>query len=356
MDYRLITRYPIALLAVCLLVIYAIAVIRPALADHYANIPEKAINFDPSNAEYHYKLGMLYGKSKAYELQLAEYQDAVSLNPTNSQYHQSLARAYGQINKVSEAQQEFKTAIELSPTYYYPYQVYAIWLFNHPTAENIKKGVQVYRKAAALDPKLVDKALAEYFKIEKRYARLKKILADTPENHCKVMAMLLDAGLWEANESEFKKDMEAASHKYPYYKAISLYYEKRGDRIKSIEILADYLKIDPNCADAHFYIADGMVYIKPVNWQEVFLHYERALTLSPENTFYREWYARRLFYTKRYNDAITELEKIVAKDWWSVDLHRLLGDWYKTVGRIKDADAMFTKASRVSEYLKGQNR
>jgi len=312
---RLITRYAIALPAACLFIIYTIAVVRPAL------------RLDPSNAEYHYELGRLYGKSRVYELQLAEYQVAVRLNPTNSQYHQSLAWAYGQMRNVSAARQEFETAIGLSPTYYYPYQVYATWLFNHPTKENIEKGLQIYRKAIVLEPKLADKALAEYFKSEKNYARLKMALPDTPENHSKVMVMLLDAGLWEVNESEFKKDMEAASYKYPYYKVISLYYEKMGDHVKSIDVLRDYLKSDPNCADAHFYIADRLAYIKPVNWQEVFSHHERALTLAPKNTFYREWYARHLFYAKRYNDAIAELEKVVAKDQGNIELQRLLSDW-----------------------------
>jgi tetratricopeptide (TPR) repeat protein len=292
-----------------------------------------AISLDPMNAACYYQLGKANSKMKAktYKLRtVLEYQKAVALNPTNSKYHGSLAWAYGQMKNVSQARQEFETAIELSPTYYYSYQVYAIWLFNHPTKENIEKGVQVYRKAVALNPKLVDKALAEYFKIEKSYAQLKKILPDTPENHYKVMAMLLDAGLWEANESEFKKDMEAASYKYPYYKAISLYYEKTGDHVKSIEVLRDYLKLDPNCADAHFYIADRLAYIKPVNWPEVFAHHERALALAPENAFYREWYARHLFYAQRYNDAIVELEKVVAKDQKNIELQRLLSDWKKT--------------------------
>ena len=303
-------RYPFAILAVILLIIYIVAVIRPA------------IRLDPTNAAYHYQLG------KATQA-IDEYKKAVALNPTNSQYHQSLAWAYGQIDKVSQAHQEFEIAIELSPAYYYPYQVYAIWLLNHPTTENIEKGVLIYRKAVALNSKLADKALAEYFKIEKSYARLKKILPDTSENHSKVMAMLLVANLWEANASEFKKDMVAASYKYPYYKAISLYYEKSGDSLKSIEILTDYLKLDPNCADAHFYIADRLAYTKPVNWPEVFAHHERALALAPENTFYREWFARHLFYAQRYNDAIAQLEKVVAKNEQDIELQRLLSDWKK---------------------------
>ncbi|MFA5197634.1 MAG: O-antigen ligase family protein [Patescibacteria group bacterium] len=359
-GHRLLS-YPVAILVAGLLVIYVIAVVRPAMANHYVQFsPSDVSNFklavrlDPLNAGYHYRLGKLYSKQHAtYGIQptIDEYAKTIELNPTNSQYHQSLAWVFGQMKNVNAARQEFEVAIKLMPNFYYPYQVYAEWLFNHPTKENIKKGVEVYRQAVVLNPQLAGKALSEYFKIEKSYAQLKKILADTPENHGKIMTMLLDAGLWEANKSEFEKDREAASYKYPYYKALSRYYEKMDDGIKSIKVLKDYLKIDPNCADAHFYVADRLAYLKPINWQKVFSHYESALALAPENTFYREWYARHLFYAKKYDDAIAELEKVVAKDWWNVELIRLLGDWYKSVGRIKDADAMDAEASRVSESL-----
>jgi tetratricopeptide (TPR) repeat protein len=241
----------------------------------------------------------------------------------------------------------FEAAIELNPNYYYPYQIYANWLFNHSTKENIEKAAAELKMAVTLNPKITNDAIALYFTIEKRFTKLKMILPDTPDNHYKVMCRLIDAGLWQDNEADFKADMERSAYKYPYYKAISDYYAKTGDAEKSIQTLRDYLKIDPNYADAHFYIADKMVYIKPVKWDEIFVHYDIALALDPDNMFYREWYARHLYFAKRYNKAISELEIVVNKDSWNVELLRLLGDWYKVVGRYSDVREMYDKAADV---------
>ncbi len=371
-----ITQYLAAILAASLFVIYTIAVIQPAMADHYASLrgPDlsseaislsRAIRLDPSNAEYHYKLGKLYGKSRKYDLQLAKYQDAVRLNPTNSQYHQSLAWTYGQLADLHDrldpslpaakhfvslrgaerrsnlspedytqtAITRFEAAIELNPNYYYDYQVYAIWLFNHPTKENIVKGVQIYRKAAALNPKLADKTLFEYFKIEKRYVQLKKILPDTPENHYKVMSMLLDAGLWEANESEFKEDMGRATLKYPYYKTISDYYAKSEDREKSVQTLEEYLKIDPGCADANFWVADRSFYCKKYTWEFSKKYHEKAVELEPGNNFYRLWYAIHLSYKKDYYEAARQFKLILEKDKLNLEAQTELAKIYDKINR-----------------------
>lgn len=327
-----------------------------------SHLLHRAIALDPMNAAYNYELGKVCSKmnTESYKLRAVQaYQKAVALNPTNAKYHGSLAWAYGRLagrEKQKMAHKEFELAIQLEPNNAWYHQVYAVWIFNHPGDANIEKAAAEYRKAITLNPKLADKALAEYFKIEKSYLQLKKILPDTPENHYKVMTMLLAAGLWEANEGDFRKDMETASCKYPYYKAMFRFYENKGDRNKGLDVLRAYLEIEPDCADAHFYIAHSLFYIQPVNWPEVFAHYERALTLAPENTFYRETYAWHLFYAKKYDEAIEELKKVVARDWWNVDIYRLLGDWYKSVGRSKEADAMYTEASRVSEYLKNEKK
>lgn len=159
----------LAIFLVILLVIYSVMAIRPALA-HYRAYKKPggiqglgaAIRLDPLNAQYHYELGRLYGKSGFYTLQLARYKKAATLNPMLSEYHQSLAWSYGQKKNEAEAQKEFEKAIELIPNYYYPYQAYAEWLLEHPTKENVARGMALYQKAVALNPDLEKEALEDY--------------------------------------------------------------------------------------------------------------------------------------------------------------------------------------------------
>jgi O-antigen ligase len=273
MDHGQTISYPIALLAAGLLVIYTVAAICSAMADYYANKKETvpagdrflftAIRLDPSNAKYHYELGRLYGKSKTYELQLAEYQSAVRLNPTNSQYHQSLAWAYGQ-KDISEAHQEFKTAIELSPNYYYPYQVYAIWLFNYPTKENIEKGVVTYKKAITLNPALAKEALDRYRAYQNDYTQLLNILPGTKRSDAIFLRYLL------------------AEENIDY----------------AIQFAERFLKSYKENAECFFWIADKASYNKTYEWDFIKAYYLKALELDPNNAFYRYWYAVDLAHRK----------------------------------------------------------
>ncbi len=163
-----ILRYLVALLATSLLVVYGVAVARPALADYYAYTKPggiqglgAALRLDPSNAVYHYELGRLYGKSGLYTLQRARYLMAVKLNPMHSEYHQSLAWVLGKKKNKVEARKEFETAIELIPNFYFPYQAYAKWLLAQPAKEDISQGMAMYKKAIALNPKIEKEALED---------------------------------------------------------------------------------------------------------------------------------------------------------------------------------------------------
>ncbi|MCK4809712.1 MAG: O-antigen ligase family protein [Candidatus Omnitrophica bacterium] len=182
---------------------YIFIAVRPALADYYfrkAKVDKRnthdarrdmqyAIRLDPTNALYHYHLGKLYSKQAKDDEHLASSIEhlvsSIKLNPTNSKYHQSLAWTYGQLadlpqtsdirpqtsdkkqttNYRRKAIDEFKLAISLEPNNAYRHRAYAIWLFNHPTKENIKEGLAQYKEAVKLNSSLakeVEKYMAKY--------------------------------------------------------------------------------------------------------------------------------------------------------------------------------------------------
>ncbi|MFC1590677.1 O-antigen ligase family protein [Candidatus Omnitrophota bacterium] len=381
-------RYPSVILVSVITIAFMIACIRPALADYFfrhttydIRNTKIAIKFDPTNAKYHHLLGKVYLKQSTQaddrEVQVKHLESSIrylahslELEPINSKYQQSLAWASGQLSRAKDTDpqdatkgypeiadsremtiQQFESAIRLEPNNAYRYRAYALWLLSRPDESDIDRGVEEYKRAVEFEPKLSDEALQRYFKEEKRYKKLKRILPNTPENHYKIMVLLIKDGLWEKNEADFLEDMRLAAEKFLYFKAISQYNEKNIGIRQAVKVLEEYLATDPTSADAHFYLADRMLYVKPVDWSGIFRHHEEALALDPDNVFYREWYARYLFLAKRHNDAISEIKIALEKDPWNVGLYELLGDWLSRVGNHEESKRIHEKALRVSRQL-----
>jgi tetratricopeptide (TPR) repeat protein len=279
-----IIGYSVVVLAASLLIVYTIAVVRPALADHYANkigtVPAgdcplfRAINLDPSNAEYLYKLGRLYGKSKVYELQLAEYQAAVRLNPTNSKYHQTLAWAYGNVGKNGEAIQEFEKATSNEPNNPYRYRAYAIWLLSHPTEGNLERAKGEYRKAIELEPAITEEAVNKYYVYEKDYEELSDILPGR-----------------EKSDLVFFKFLE----------------EKEGF-VYAVNFAEKRLKTCSYNAELNFWVAHDNVYAQVYPWDFTERHYAIAFKNDPDNGFYRLYHGIHLSFQGRYQEALKDIE------------------------------------------------
>ncbi len=84
---------------------------------------EKAISIQPSNAEYHLQLAIIYSRL-AYLYQdkgtlgnaVKEFGTALKLNPYDGLAHSHFAWTYKQHGMYKEASEELKQAIELDPT------------------------------------------------------------------------------------------------------------------------------------------------------------------------------------------------------------------------------------------------
>jgi len=72
------------------------------------------------------------------------------------------------------------------------------------------------------------------------------------------------------------------------------------------------IELNPNSADAHFMYADFLISMKrPQEWEP---EIHRALDLDPFSPFLQCFYGWQLVYLKRYDQAISQLQKVIATE------------------------------------------
>ncbi|MCK4533157.1 O-antigen ligase family protein, partial [bacterium] len=231
--------------------ILIVILIKPARANYYYNgylsnknieNLEKAINLNPLNALYHYKLFLEYLKKKPQNKyiknSLKEIKQAIYLNPTNAKYHLTLAVLYSQlanrpiIHRPSEddyiklAHQEFQQAIYLAPNSPYGHKIYADWLFVNP--KNIEKGISEYKKALTLKPELTADTLESCYNSTHNYNLLSKIIPDTIDAHFALRKYLLKKGLKEKALGEEKIVLDKITSEISLAKDKKEIYQKAG--------------------------------------------------------------------------------------------------------------------------------
>ncbi|MFC1576075.1 O-antigen ligase family protein [Candidatus Omnitrophota bacterium] len=302
---------------------------KPALANHYAKHSDiadlkRAIKLDPANAIYHYQLGKLYNQTSTLNDRLLSYQKAVELNPTNSKYHQSLAWAYGQLSSLREgpedrrsnlrnrAHRHFQTAISLEPNYSYRHRTYAIWLFNHPSRENIERGLTEYKKTIALEPGLATEAFNEYYGLTKNYDLLVKIIPDNTDGHIALREYFLEKDLKE--------------------KALlqeSIILEKMSDEINA------------NKSNKKIYIKAGRIYLNLGRFDKAIEAYNKAVVLGPKDFWSNYWLGVSYNKAHKPNMAVKYLRLSSkldpASSWPYVNLARI----YQNLDKTNEAKEMW---------------
>jgi len=320
-------RYPLYLLTSIFTLVFIIASICPAFADYYATHStildlKRAVILDPTNAAYHYELGKLYAKQDKAGA-ISAYKRSVELNPTNSKYHQSLAWTYGNLepgssNEVLEpglvikSHEHFQAAIGLEPNNSYRHRAYAIWLFNHSTEENIKRGVVEYRKAAKLEPKITTEAIKSYYRITGNYDLLSEIIPDTAEGHFALRKYFLENDLKEKALKE-----------------------------ENIILSKLTVEINANENDQETYKKVGRIYLDLGKPDEAIKTYHRAIELGSSDFWTYYWLAESYRKAQKIELAI-EYFKISSKldpgsSWPYLSLARI----YKRLGKELESKAMY---------------
>jgi tetratricopeptide (TPR) repeat protein len=96
------------------------------------------------------------------------------------------------------------------------------------------------------------------------------------------------------------------------------------------------IQLNPNSAEAHFFYADFLVTMTRTNeWQA---EIQRTFELDPLNFFFQTFYGWHLLYERRYDEAIGQLNKVIAVEPDFSSAH--LGLWGAFYKKGMDAEAL----------------
>ena len=105
---------------------------------------ERSIFLDPSQAESHLCLGMIFVGTGKYGEGVIQYQRAVDLEPTNDDAIRGLASAYSSLGRNMDAEKTYQTAIATRPQYWRGYNsLGSLYVSEGRYAEAVKMFLQV---------------------------------------------------------------------------------------------------------------------------------------------------------------------------------------------------------------------
>lgn len=213
---------------------------------------ERAIEGNPSKAEYYRSLGTAYAAKREYKAAVEAIKKARDLAPKYADYHNDLGAAYFKTARYDEAIACFEEALRLNPRYANAHNNFAFACR--------KKGL--YEKAAAHVKKAIEidpaHAIAGY-----------------------------DLGLSYFSGGMFSQLRDALSIDA---KAIGDIYRLREMYTEAASRYETAATIHPNYPDIHY--ALGLVHAKLGNARQAAASLEKALALNPNYTAAREELAR----------------------------------------------------------------
>lgn len=228
---------------------------------------EKLVKMEPENAEYHLRLGEVYGQKAR-----------------TSGFFMSKKKWAGKWKK------QLERAFELDPQNLDAREWLAIYLLNAPGFGGGDKdlGTEIARETIEID-EIFGRILLAYAyrrsgEIDLAISEYEVVINKDPANSRAYSGLgyaYMQKESFEAAETNFKKGVEIAPEVAESYEALAYYYTKRGDTEAMIENQEEALALDPLLSDMRYDLAES--YEKLEMNKEAIHHYGQLVALTPEH-------------------------------------------------------------------------
>ena len=200
---------------------------------------DRASRFEPDNSAWHFKRGEIYlrlaqiAENENLQLQLVdmafrEFRKALVLEPTNARYHFQIGLVYAGYGLREAAEENFQRTLLLAPTdTYYLYHIATFFL----NAEDKDKAFSNYAKCLEKNETYLSAILDNCIERVADYELYKGVIPDTPLLHLAASKYFRKKGL----KTEAKRECE-----------------------KTISIAEEWTRQDRNVAESHLFMARSL--------------------------------------------------------------------------------------------------
>ena len=365
------------------------------------------LTLDPNHAQTHGRIAALAWKGKDATTARIHYKRALDLEPDNRSYlqgyiavltaneqddaeealaalrsrhpkeaaiHEALGRRAQQRQEFAAAESAYRRIVSATKDkakgYFLLGKLYEELKDNERARANLKKAALLnrgYRKHFNRTMPL-ELLLEEYFEVTRDYTRLKGLIPFSPATLPTLVRFLYQNNAWLSNRSTFRADLKAIQKKCreaagdsaaiqrlrpwltAYYTTLADIYLLEGKHQQAIATLEELVATDPDNAEGHYLLAQNSA---DRGIGTAVHHYERAVTLAPGSTSYKQGFATALAQAGRFDEAETMARAVLEGHPRDPALHETLGDIYEMAGK---RDRAVEELSRAVTLSRGAER
>jgi tetratricopeptide (TPR) repeat protein len=319
-----------------------------------ANVYEKIIEQKPGIFLSYFNLAIIESRLRRYDRAQANLEHAVRLNPESIKVRIALGLIHEAQLKYDDAILAFHEAAELNPIDMRLLHNLARLYFK---TEDYENALKQYKAILVLKPTDVDASLdAAYLFLEKKMNREAIEVLDIPlnqgVNHYKLLFMKGFAvnRLGDFDESiRLYRDSLALNPNYAdahFYLGVLL--DQKSERENARYHLAKAIELDPFNAQAYNYLG-YMDIERGQNLDEAIQLIEHALRLDPQNAAYVDSLGWAYYKKGAYQHAVAALERAVELDKDDTIIRKHLADAYEKIGKDKEAANLLNSKEPVTE-------
>lgn len=287
-------------------------------------IYEELKKFEPKNISIWITIAEIYREINKGKKALEFYEEALKIEPDNQELLIKIAKAREDIGHNIIALGYYEKAQKISPdTFIYWYSLGEAYYYN----DQYEKSIDAYLKALNMDEVRLSE---QQISIDKIWVSL-GLSYSMHENPDKAI---------EAFEAALKINPENSNA----YSNLGDIYDEKEEYDKAIDFYQKTLSFEPE--DLKSLISLGNLYLKQKNYKKAIEVYEKAIKNYPDY-FILKNLGDAYFFTKNYKKAADTYENILNLDSEDLDIYYILAICLKNLKKYDDAISLLEKSLKA---------